>query len=92
MIDCDKLSLPLRIRSVRPGDRFRPLGLRGSKKVGDFLTDRKVLSGLRDEILTVWDQNGIVWVAGYEIAERVKIDGTTRKVMVVEYRIRKRRD
>ena len=41
-LDAAKLSLPLTVRTVKPGDRFQPLGMNGRKKVGDFLTDRKV--------------------------------------------------
>lgn len=41
VVSSEKLSFPLFIRSVRPGDRFRPLGMRGFKKVSDFLTDIK---------------------------------------------------
>jgi tRNA(Ile)-lysidine synthase len=83
-LDWSKIKLPLRVRSIGPGDRFRPLGLGGSKKVGDYLTDRKVAPVYRDEIPLVCDRAGIVWVVGYEIDERVKIDSKTREVLVVE--------
>ena len=37
------LKLPLAVRSRRPGDRFRPLGMGGrGRKLQDFLVDRKV--------------------------------------------------
>ncbi|MCM2271996.1 MAG: tRNA lysidine(34) synthetase TilS [candidate division Zixibacteria bacterium] len=83
-LDAAKLSLPLAVRTVKPGDRFQPLGMNGRKKVGDFLTDRKVPKVYRDEILVVTDAHGIVWIVGYEIADRVKVDRTTRKVVTVE--------
>jgi len=56
----------------------------GTKKVGDYLTDRKVGRVYRDEIPVVCDQNGIVWLVGYEIAERAKIDESTSKVLKIE--------
>ena len=38
-----RLALPLAVRSRRPGDRFRPAGMRGRrKKLQDFFVDRKV--------------------------------------------------
>ena len=88
-LDWHKLTPPLEVRTIRPGDRFRPLGMRGSKKVGDYLTDRRVHKALRDEILLLCDQNGPVWLIGYEIADRVKIDNQTRKVLSVGYNVRK---
>lgn len=87
----DKLRPPLVVRTVRPGDRFRPLGMKGHKKVGDFLTDRKVPRPLRDEVLLLCDQEGPVWVAGCEIADRVKIDERTGRVLTVAYSVRQKR-
>ncbi len=85
IVDFDKLSPPLLVRSIRNGDKFQPLGLPGNKKIGDYLTDRKVPVILRDEIPVVIDAQGIIWLAGYEIDERVKIDPGTKKVFRIEY-------
>ncbi|MBN1212461.1 MAG: tRNA lysidine(34) synthetase TilS [candidate division Zixibacteria bacterium] len=84
MLDESRVSLPLCVRRIRPGDRFRPLGLAGSKKVGDYLTDKKVPSVYRDEIPVVCDKEGIIWLVGYEIADRVKVDHQTKKVITIE--------
>jgi len=89
-LDWGKLRAPLVVKTIHPGDRFRPLGMKGHKKVGDFLTDRKVPRPLRDEVLLLCDQDGPVWVAGYEIADRVKIDERTRKVLTVAISVRQK--
>lgn len=61
------------IRNRRPSDRFQPLGLAFSKKLKDFLIDRKIPAEVRDRIpLLVWNGE-IVWVAGVEISERFKV-------------------
>ena len=83
-LDWDKLTPPLTVRNIRRGDSFVPLGMTGTKKVGDYLTDRKVPPVYRDEIPVVCDAEGIVWLVGFEIAERVKIDSLTRKVLGIE--------
>jgi tRNA(Ile)-lysidine synthase len=88
-VDWDRLRPPLELRGIRPGDRFRPLGLRGSKKVSDYLADKKVPRVFRDEIPLLCDREGIIWLVGYEIADRVKIDTSTRKVFTVEYQVRR---
>ncbi|MBD3258377.1 tRNA lysidine(34) synthetase TilS [candidate division GN15 bacterium] len=88
-MDADKLRMPLTVRSILPGDRFRPLGLAGSKKVGDLLTDRKVPRPVRDELPVLCDRSGIVWVVGQEIAHRVRVTSTTKGVMRVECRVRR---
>ena len=84
MLDESMVSPPLFVRHIKPGDRFRPLGLTGSKKVGDYLTDKKVPLVYRDEIPVVCDREGIIWLVGYEIADRVKVDHKTKKVITIE--------
>lgn len=81
VLDAGKVVLPLTVRLPRPGDRFGPLGMEGTKTVNSFLADRKLHPAYRDEIPVVCDQRGIVWLVGYEIADRVKIDEKTRKVI-----------
>jgi len=84
VLDRDKIDGPLTVRNIRRGDRFQPLGMEGSKTIGDYLTDRRVAPVFRDEIPVVCDRQGIIWLVGYEISERVKIDDTTRKVIAIE--------
>ena len=88
-LDWDKLESPLEVRTVCQGDRFRPLGMKGHKKVSAYISDRKVPRPLRDEILLLCDRLGPVWLVGYEIAERAKVDEKTRRVLTLAVSIRK---
>lgn len=49
---------PLALRTRRPGDRFRPKGGPGSKKLKSWLIDRKVPREERDRLLVVVDAQG----------------------------------
>ena len=61
------------VRNRRTGDRFHPLGAPGSKKLKEFLIDRKVPVDKRDRLpLLVWNGE-IVWIAGVEVSERFKV-------------------
>jgi tRNA(Ile)-lysidine synthase len=61
------------VRNRREGDRFQPLGMSKSKKLKDFLIDRKVASEVRDLLpLLLWEGR-IVWIPGIEIAEPFKV-------------------
>lgn len=89
-VDRDKVNLPLIVRNIRSGDRFTPLGMSGTKKVSDYLIDKKVPRVYRDEIPVVCDNKGIIWLVGLEIDNRTRIDKQTEEVLTVEYV--KRRD
>jgi tRNA(Ile)-lysidine synthase len=84
IIDADQLEGALTVTGIKPGMRFHPYGRPGSKKVGDFLTDRKYPRPLRDELLVLCDQNGVVWVAGLEIDHRVRVQSSTKRVARIE--------
>ena len=61
------------IRNRRSGDRFRPLGMSGQKKLTDFMIDRKIPAEERDRIpLLTWNGQ-VVWVPGVEISEDFKV-------------------
>ncbi|MFQ5498189.1 MAG: tRNA lysidine(34) synthetase TilS [Candidatus Zixiibacteriota bacterium] len=91
MLDASAIDGALVVRNVRRGDRFRPLGLDGEKKIGEYLSDRKVPIVYRDEIPVACDHSGPVWLVGYEIADRVKIVNSTREVVRLECRKIRRR-
>ncbi len=78
---------PLTIRNRRPGDRFRPLGLDGEKKLQDFFVDRKVARRLRDGVpLIVDDDDRIVWVAGHGIDEAFRVTDASQAVVILKLR------
>ena len=65
----------LAVRRRRAGDRFRPLGMDGERKLQDIFVDLKVARRHRDSVPVVCDERGIVWVAGYRIAGRARLTG-----------------
>jgi tRNA(Ile)-lysidine synthetase-like protein len=87
-LDASKVISPLVVRPWKSGDRFVMLGMKGSKKVGDILTDRKFPAFMRDEQLVVSDQTGIIWLVGHVIADRVKLTTATKKVIGLKFEIR----
>ena len=86
-LDFDKLQFPLTLRTWRQGDRFRPLGMSGQKMVSDLLIDNKVPVNLKRKTLVLTSDDEIVWVVGYQISDRFKVDPDTRQVyrIVMEF-------
>jgi len=75
----------LAVRSRRPGDRVRPLGLAGRKKLQDVLVDRKVPRDERDCVPLVVDADDrILWVAGHVVAHEARVTDSTRGVVVLK--------
>jgi tRNA(Ile)-lysidine synthase len=79
--DLDRIEQPLVVRCRRPGDSFWPLGLRGPKKVGKFLTTAKVSTERRERIILFADGWRVVWVCPVRISERVKVTEQTQRVL-----------
>lgn len=52
-LDADLAAWPVTLRRWEEGDRFRPLGMEGSQKVSDHLTNRKVDASARDRALVL---------------------------------------
>lgn len=84
-MDFDKLSPPLKVRGWKSGDRYRPLGAPGSRKLHDIFIDAGVPTFERNRLPILTDQKGIAWVAGLRPADRVKITPETRRTAVVSF-------
>ena len=76
----------LTVRSRRRGDRFRPLGLGGEKKLQDYLVDAKVPRYERDGVPLACASWGIAWVVGHRIDERARVRHDTRTVLHLKFR------
>jgi tRNA(Ile)-lysidine synthase len=85
-LDAGAIQGALVVRSRRPGDRLRPLGLGGEKKLQDIFVDAKVPREDREGVPVIADERGIVWVAGHCIDERVAMTAKTRRVIQLRAR------
>ena len=87
-VAADGLTLPLAVRSRRPGDRLSPLGMGGRrKKVQDVLVDRKVPREGRDSLPLVVDSaDRIVWVVGESVAEDFRVTEASQAVIFLKAR------
>ena len=84
-VDAELAGKRLFVRRRKPGDRFRPLGMAGEKKLQDFMVDEHIPSDARDRIPIVYSSSHIVWVAGWRVDDRVKVTAGTREVLRLEF-------
>ncbi|MDQ6734294.1 MAG: tRNA lysidine(34) synthetase TilS [Nitrospirota bacterium] len=82
MLDADRMTLDLCVRTWRPGDRFHPFGFGGhQKKLQDLFADLKVPRPSRERIPLIVAPEGIVWVAGYRTDHRFRVTASTRRLL-----------
>jgi len=84
-LDLDKLTFPLIVRPWQQGDRFIPLGMKGQKKLSDFMIDKKIPVNLKKRLFVLTSDQKIVWVIGWRIDDRYKVTVQTKNVFQVHY-------
>lgn len=84
-IDGDTLFGELYIRPFEEGERFTPLGMRGSKLLSDFFTDKKLPLSKRERPL-VWDEKGLIYVSGFTVDQRCRLTDKTKRIYHILYR------
>jgi len=83
-IDFSKIEYPLSVRKWKEGDYFYPLGLKGKKKISDFLIDQKISQIDKEKIWLLCDtEDQIIWVIGKRLDDRYKITKTTTKILKI---------
>jgi tRNA(Ile)-lysidine synthase len=84
-LDAERLIFPLIIRTWQAGDYFYPLGMGGKKKLSDFFTELKIPLNHKQNIAILVNGNGdILYVDGYRIDDRYKVNAETKKVYIFE--------
>ncbi len=83
-LDLEKINGPIIIRNWREGDRFTPLGMKGSKLISDFLTDRKIDSHKRIDTLVAESNSEIIGVLGFCCSNKYKIKSENCNILIIK--------
>lgn len=84
-IDKGKLSFPLIIRKWKKGDKFKPFGMKGHKKVSDYFTDRKFSLIEKENTWLLCSVDDIVWIIGERADDRFKITNKTIEILKIDF-------
>ncbi|MGI6461834.1 MAG: tRNA lysidine(34) synthetase TilS [Candidatus Hydrogenedentales bacterium] len=83
VFDAESLGTVLAVRFRRPGDRFRPLGLGGSKKLKDYFIDLGLTERERARQPLLTAQGTIVWVIGRATGQCAAVTPSTRRYVEI---------
>lgn len=84
--DPRRVVLPLLVRAPRAGDRLRPLGMEGTKRVHDLLMEARIPRWERARWPILVNGRGIVWVVGVRLSDDHRVLEDATEVLTVEAR------
>jgi tRNA(Ile)-lysidine synthase len=83
-VDARSVQGVVEVRGPRPGDRVRPLGMAGSRKLQDVLVDLRVPAAARPTTPLVVCDGRVIWVCGLLVAEEGRITAETTRIIRLE--------
>lgn len=82
-LDAAKLEYPLTLRKWQAGDYFQPLGMKGKKKLSDFLIDQKVPVNEKEKVMVLTAGKQVLWVVGHRLDDRMKLSKESEEVVLI---------
>lgn len=82
--NADKVLYPLTLRHWRAGDTFRPLGMKGFKKLSDFFVDQKFSIADKENVWVLESGGEIMWILGHRIDDRFKITPDSKEILEIK--------
>jgi len=92
LIDAAAVVSGLNVGSAAEGERMRPLGMEGSRKLSDLLIDAKVARRHRAAVPVVRDGERVVWLAGVRMSDEYKVTESTTQAIRLEWKPGRRQE
>jgi tRNA(Ile)-lysidine synthase len=80
-VDARSVAGQVEVRGPRPGDRVRPFGAPGARKLQDILVDLRIPAAARAMVPLLVCDGRVVWVCGLVVAEEGRIAGETTSIV-----------
>ncbi len=81
--DYKQARFPLVVRSLRPGDRFRPSGMGGSQKIKDYFINAKIPRPVRHTVPVVVQGNRVVGIVGWRTDDAAIVTEETKQILKI---------
>lgn len=83
-LDTEKLEGKLHIRRPKTGDRIHPIGMHGSRLISDVVSDAKLDSFQKQQLVVVADDQNILWVPKLAISRKAIASRTSISIVKVK--------
>jgi tRNA(Ile)-lysidine synthase len=84
LFDREALPRNLVVRNFRRGDRFKPLGMTGHKKVKGLFIDKKVPLSVRATLPLLATGDEILWIPGYGRSDTARLTEKTTSILHIK--------
>ena len=84
LFDSCCLTGPLLVRNFRQGDRFKPLGVPGHKKLKDLFIENKIPLSIRATLPLLVMGQEILWIPGYGRSQTALVSDKTDRVVHIK--------
>ena len=74
---------PLTLRKWKIGDKFKPFGMTGLKKISDYFKDQKLTKFEKEDAWILESNAEIIWVIGYRMDDRFKVTEESTKILCI---------
>lgn len=76
---------PLTLRRWKEGDKFRPFGMKGFKKLSDFFKDQKLSLFDKEAVWILANKEQIIWIIGYRMDDRCRIGEHEKRLVKMTF-------
>jgi len=84
--DYDKIEQSLIVRGRRSGDYLTINRELSKKTLKEYMIEEKIPKDIRDLVPVLADGNHVIWVMGYRISEKYKVNENTKRILQVQLR------
>ena len=81
--DADEVGDVFTLRRWHTGDRFRPFGMKGSKKISDYFADHKFSLAQKRSAWILEAKGVVLWIVGERASRDCSVSPTTQRILVV---------
>jgi len=83
-LDFDKINSNLVVRNRRNGDIIYPFHSNGTKKLKEYLIDKKTPQNQRDKLALLACENEVIWIIGEMRSKKYLVTEVTEKILKIE--------